>query len=718
MVTEYLHDPAVTQTAAPKAAASLIKVKPVNVESLPSCAADWQGPIRTDGRWFKDEAGRYLLLRGVNLCGSSKLPTRPYPGSTHLYDEQLFWDHRGVSFVDRPFPLANAREHLARLRAWGLTLVRLLIPWESIEHAGPGEYDEEYIEYLRQLISLMPDYGIKCFIDPHQDTWSRFSGGSGAPGWTFEVAGMNIRHFKETGAAYVHNTNAVPGDPLPMVWPTNYSKLASCTMFTLFFGGDTFAPNAKYQGKPIQQFLSQCFIDAFAHLAKRLRDLDAVLGFEVMNEPHPGYIGMKTLKEFDPIVNLIFGDAPTPLQSFALGDGIPKSRIINASKTSAWLPNHSCIWRQHGVWGLDAKGKPALLDPAYFAKHPTTGEPVDFYRDFYVPFVNRYAKAIQRVKPEWYCFVEPLANESSPVFTEKDHHDNMVYAPHWYDLNCVFYKKFDGRITHDVQSLQKGGNVISATYFGRKGAKSNYRGQIKNIKASGLKNMGEKPCLLGEVGIPMDINERAAFHTGDYKNHVHFLDAVIHALEVNLVNFTLWNYDVCNDNEYGDHWNGENFSIYSTTSTATTAVNPLESLTTLQDEDDAWGRFHNGGRVLEAAVRPYASKVAGIPERSEFLLDSLEYRLVFQPKADATSELATTTEIYVPHYHYNQAQDLDIKVSHGEYTYSPETQTLYHRYKTDTSLPTHISISLKLPLFKKQRQQQQQQQQLDKCILM
>lgn len=80
--------------------------------------------------------------------------------------------------------------------------------------------------------------------------------------------------------------------------------------------------------------------------------------------------------------------------------------------------------------------------------------------------------------------------------------------------------------------------MISATYFGRKGAKSNYRGQIKNIKASGLKNMGEKPCLLGEVGIPMDINERAAFHTGDYKNHVHFLDAVIHALEVNLVNFT------------------------------------------------------------------------------------------------------------------------------------------------------------------------------------
>jgi hypothetical protein len=33
---------------------------------------------------------------------------------------------------------------------------------------------------------------------------------------------MNIKNFKETGAAYVHNTNAVPGDPLPMV---NYANL-------------------------------------------------------------------------------------------------------------------------------------------------------------------------------------------------------------------------------------------------------------------------------------------------------------------------------------------------------------------------------------------------------------------------------------------------------------------------------------------------------------
>lgn len=55
--------------------------------------------------------------------------------------------------------------------------------WESLEHEGPGKYDEEYIDYLRKLLEMMPTYGIKCFVCAHQDVWSRFSGGSGAPGW-------------------------------------------------------------------------------------------------------------------------------------------------------------------------------------------------------------------------------------------------------------------------------------------------------------------------------------------------------------------------------------------------------------------------------------------------------------------------------------------------------------------------------------------------------
>lgn len=199
-------------------------------------------------------------------------------------------------------------------------------------------------------------------------------------------------------------------------------------MFTLFFAGDTFAPKIKYQGKTIQQFLNDSYVDAYQHLAKRLVDLDAILAFEFMNEPHPGYIGLDHLSEFDPIVNLIFGDSPSPLQSFALGDGIPQTvgvyikswpfptkkshdRVINPTRKSAWL-NKECIWKEHGVWKPDeVTGDPVLVDSHYFAKHPLTGKKISFYDDFYVPLVNRYAQAIQSVKKEWYCLVEPLANE-------------------------------------------------------------------------------------------------------------------------------------------------------------------------------------------------------------------------------------------------------------------------------------------------------------------
>src|SRR5512145_2068122 len=151
--------------------------------------------MRIEGGRWRDEEGRALVLRGANLGGDSKVPVRP-DGYTGLKDG--FYDYKRVSFVGRPFPLEEADEHFARLREWGLTFLRFVVTWEAIEHAGPGQYDEAYLNYLVQIIDKARQYDIRLFIDPHQDVWGRFSGGDGAPGWTYEAVGFNPEHFAAT----------------------------------------------------------------------------------------------------------------------------------------------------------------------------------------------------------------------------------------------------------------------------------------------------------------------------------------------------------------------------------------------------------------------------------------------------------------------------------------------------------------------------------------
>ena len=123
--------------------------------------------------------------------------------------------------------------------------------------------------------------------------WSRHTGGSGAPHWTLELAGFDLRNLKATGAAHAHNLHLDPTDPPPKVWPSGYCKLAAATMATLFWAGDTFAPKRKVPVAAVPAFLAQqeelslqkvlqgCMIEAFGVLADRLANKEAVLGFEV-----------------------------------------------------------------------------------------------------------------------------------------------------------------------------------------------------------------------------------------------------------------------------------------------------------------------------------------------------------------------------------------------------------------------------------------------------
>ena len=163
----------------------------------------------------------------------------------------------------------EADEHFARLRAWGLTFFRFLITWEAVEHSGPGLYDMDYVHYVRALVRKAAGYGIFVFIDPHQDVWSRWTGGDGAPGWSLEAVGFNLSTIEKSGVAVTHQGH---GDPLPkMIWGTNNWYLGTATMFTLFFAGNRFAPETMIEGEPVQDYLQRHYIDAMMVVATALK---------------------------------------------------------------------------------------------------------------------------------------------------------------------------------------------------------------------------------------------------------------------------------------------------------------------------------------------------------------------------------------------------------------------------------------------------------------
>jgi hypothetical protein len=615
-----------------------------------------EGIVRVDSSWFRDEHGRRLILRGANLGGSSKVPTHP-DGATYRRDS--LDAPRDASFIGRPFPLDEADEHFSRLKRWGLTFHRLLTTWEAIEHAGPGQYDRDYLDYLEAIVRKAGEHGLSLFIDPHEDVWSRFTGGDGAPAWTLEAAGFDLRNLHATGAAFLHQEH---GDPLPrMIWPTNNGKLAAATMFTLFFGGNDFAPQLKVNGEPIQEFLQHHYLEAIAQVAQRLRGLDHVIGYDTFNEPSAGYIGVRDLTALPPLPRL--GAAPTPYESMQLGEGAALDlptwgirmlgmrrighQLVNAGGLRAWSEGAGCIWLAHGVWDQQG-GVPHLLKPDYF--HHVQGREVSFTQDYYKPFAVRFAERIRCAHPGAAIFLESEPGVPPPRWDKGDP-SGIVWAPHWYDGLTLVLKQLVPFLGLEFE----GSKIV----LGARRVRRSFASQLATQRHAAAERLGGVPTLMGEIGIPFDLDDKRAYRTGDFRSQSKALDRSMQALEANLLSATLWDYTSDNTNAHGDLWNDEDFSIFSRDQQADPA-----------DPD-------SGGRALDALLRPYPQAVAGEPLAMTFDFQTGVFMFSFAHD----SEVAEPTILYVPRVQYPGG--CRIAVSDGEAEYQSEEQRVVYRHSGD-----------------------------------
>lgn len=182
--------------------------------------------------WVCDDAGGRLVLRGTNVSGAAKYR----PGHLPPADEGTF---------------ARLRDEI------GASAVRLLVFWEALEPER-GRYDEIYLEGVTGLVDAAGRAGLRVVVDMHQDLWGRGFGSAGAPEWTVD------------GALYARFR------PEPRAWFLGYFRPSVAQAFDRLWHDDA---------------LQTAFAAAWRRLALALRERDAVVAYDVLNEPFWGTAG-------------------------------------------------------------------------------------------------------------------------------------------------------------------------------------------------------------------------------------------------------------------------------------------------------------------------------------------------------------------------------------------------------------------------------------------
>lgn len=566
--------------------------------------------------------------------------------------------------------------------------------------------------------------------------WSRFSGGSGAPYWTLLACGINPRNITKTHAAMVHceypnSANPNPAELPAMIWSTNYGRLVVQTLFTLFYAGRDFAPKCVIDGVNIQDYLQSHYIEAFGLLADRIRDAgdlldDCIIGWDSLNEPFEGFCGYLDLNSYpsEQGSTLKKGTFPTPAQSFRLGMG--QAQTLDVWSFSALGPKKSgkltvdpkgvklwsdpstevngihqkwgwkrdpawklgtCLWAQHGIWDVESG---YVMIPDYFLSLPPEGErSVVFIEDYWRPHWQAFASRIRRAHPEAILFVAPPVFAPPPPIDEEDLKGRACLSTHYYDGLTLLTRHWHWFNADALGVLRGkyGGATLPAVKIGEKAIRKSLQQQL-GILQDDAQILGPYPTIIGEIGIPYDMDDKKAYgwtdngkHKGDYASQQKALDASLNAADgPNALNYTLWTYCPDNSHAWGDGWNLEDLSIWSpddlkqrsefvtklsdnssamllkkgaivTTSAATSSLSlstlpggdggvavdtevKHAAITSLARWNNAYDFLTDGARAVKAFCRPYPMATVGRPKDIQFDVNKSEFKLTVVVRSD------------------------------------------------------------------------------------
>jgi endoglycosylceramidase len=211
---------------------------------MPACQrpAGPFAPLSTRCQHFVDAQGRVVLLHGINARVRG------------VFD--VTFDDGRAPLEDIPeFTLDDAR----RMRAMGFNLLRLPVNWSGVEPTETGGFSAQYLDAVAAAVDLARQAGLYVLIDFHQDAYSKEIGEDGAPLWAIQPP-----------------PEMLLGGPLTDLGARRASRQV-LDAFATFFGDAEPGPRLRTR-----------FARMAAHVARRFRDSDAVIGYELYNEPVTG----------------------------------------------------------------------------------------------------------------------------------------------------------------------------------------------------------------------------------------------------------------------------------------------------------------------------------------------------------------------------------------------------------------------------------------------
>jgi len=248
-----------------------------------------------------DSHGREVLLKGVNADGLVDYWRKdlkvPYPPDTSAYangrcapDDPSV---EGVPVCDFDFD---------QMRPLGYDAVRLNLSWSLLE-PQPGWIDQAYVDRIAQVVQWARAAGIYVVLDMHQDAWSKYVysspsdpcvppyqqtvGYDGAPLW---ASGHNTPACALNGVREIDSAVAEGFQNL-------YDNAAA----------------------PDGVGLQDHYASVLTALARRFHDDPAVAGYEIINEPSPGFApvpGAQDATELFPFYGKVVGAVTKAVPGF------------------------------------------------------------------------------------------------------------------------------------------------------------------------------------------------------------------------------------------------------------------------------------------------------------------------------------------------------------------------------------------------------------------